>query len=246
LSAIGGHILKIGELVATEYDGAVTDPDAQARALAAESLAVNDPTGWFERLYVAAGAGTAEVPWDRGAANPVLTQWAQQQNVHGDGRRAVVVGCGLGMDAEFVAAAGFATTAFDVSETGVRTARERFPDSAVDYRTANLLDPPAEWRHGFDFVLESLTVQSLPPDYQRTATHHVADLVAAGGTLLVIAMVPSPADDGTGPPWLLSRADIEAFAYGGLESVLVEEIREDTSAWGRWRAEFRRPAGDPT
>jgi hypothetical protein len=28
----------------------MTDPDEQADVLAAESLAVHDPTGWFERL----------------------------------------------------------------------------------------------------------------------------------------------------------------------------------------------------
>src|SRR5207248_10448619 len=43
--------------------------DADARRFAHESLAVDDPTGWFERLYMAAADGTAVVPWDRGMAN---------------------------------------------------------------------------------------------------------------------------------------------------------------------------------
>jgi len=116
------------------------DPDELARSLAAESLAAADPTGWFERLYAAAEDGRAVVPWDRGAPRRMLVQWAEARELHGDGRRALVVGCGLGEDAEYVARLGFDTVAFDVAATAVRTARRRFPDSAVRYVTADLLD----------------------------------------------------------------------------------------------------------
>ena len=145
------------------------DPDEQVRRMAAESLAVDDPTGWFERLYVAAEDGVAVVPWDRGAPHQLLVQWAQAGNLGGGGRRAFVVGCGLGSDAEYVAELGFDTVAFDVAATAVRAASRRFPDSAVRYRTADLLDPPAEWREAFDLVVESLTVQALPDPPRREA-----------------------------------------------------------------------------
>jgi hypothetical protein len=49
-----------------------------------------------------------------------------------------------------VAGLGFDTVAFDVAETGVRTARERFPDWAVQYLVADLLNSPAgRWRAEF-------------------------------------------------------------------------------------------------
>ena len=64
------------------------DPDEQVRRMAAESLAVDDPTGWFERLYVAAEDGAAVVPWDRGAPHQLLVQWAQAGKLGGGGRRA--------------------------------------------------------------------------------------------------------------------------------------------------------------
>jgi hypothetical protein len=50
--------------------------DRDANRLSAESLACGDPVGWFERLYAEAGRGTAIVPWDRGAPNAMLVQWA--------------------------------------------------------------------------------------------------------------------------------------------------------------------------
>jgi SAM-dependent methyltransferase len=209
----------------------MTDPDEVSRRLAAESLAVNDPTGWFERLYAAADAGEAVVPWDRGAPHPLIVEWADRRKPVGE--RALVVGAGLGFDAEFVAGLGFDTTAFDISATAVERARERHPASNVHYRTADLLDPPAEWRGAFDLVVESLTVQSMPAGPRDLAIRGVAGFVAPGGTLLVVAFAGDEQEEG--PPWPLSRADIDAFGEG-LETVSIETVD------GRWRVELRRPA----
>lgn len=209
----------------------MTDPDEVSRRLAAESLAVDDPTGWFERLYTAADAGEAVVPWDRGGPHPLIVEWAEGRAA---GERALVVGAGLGFDAEYIAGLGFDTTAFDISPTAVRQAQAR--SASVHYRTADLLDPPAQWRGAFDLVVESLTVQSMPVGPRAQAIRNVAGFVAPGGTLLVVAFAKDAFDeDFEGPPWPLSRADIEAFG-DGLEAVTVERVES------RWRAEFRRPA----
>jgi SAM-dependent methyltransferase len=207
------------------------DPDEHTRRLAAET---DDPTGWFERLYVQARDGEAVVPWDRGQPHPVLVRWAEQQALTGDGRPAMVVGCGMGQDAEYVARLGFETVGFDISETAVQTVRTRFPDSGVRYVVADLLDPPDEWLRAFDLVVETFTVQSMPESLHKPATANVGQLVAPGGTLIVIAV---PRDEGArveGPPWPLTRAEVEAFADGDLEAVRIDLVE------GRWRAEFRR------
>jgi SAM-dependent methyltransferase len=215
------------------------EPDAQARRLAAESLAGSDPTGWFERLYAAAEQGEAAVPWDRGAPHALLEQWTRERRPEGAGRRALVVGCGLGADAEHVAGLGFATVAFDISATAVRAARRRFPDSTVQYVRADLLDPPTAWRAAFDLVVESLTVQSLPDPLRAEAIAAVPRMVGPGGTLLVIATARDATDGVPGPPWPLTRAEVEAFATGGLRALRIEEIRDASQpALRRWRAEF--------
>jgi len=210
------------------------DPDEHARHLAARSLAADDPTAWFEDLYVEAENGTAAVPWDRPAPNPLLADWAT--GLDGTGRRALVIGFGLGMDSEFVASLGFDAVAFDVSETAVRTTRARFPDSRVEYVAANLLDPPAEWHRAFDLVVESLTVQSMPPGVRERATVQVGQFVATGGTLLVIANAYDENNTYDPPPWPLTREQIEAFAGDGLEIAHLEHLDS------RWRVEFRRAA----
>jgi SAM-dependent methyltransferase len=197
---------------------------------------------WFERLYVAAEDGEAQIPWDRDGANPRLIGWAERERPQGDGRRALVVGAGLGQDAEFVAGLGFDTVAFDFSPTAVDTARRRVPDSRVSYEVADLLDPPGRWREAFDLVVESLTVQSLPEDTHPTTIREVGRMVAPGGTLLVIATGREEGRAVDGPPWPLTRAEIESFAQGGLEIVRIEEVRDpDEPHILRWRAEFRRP-----
>jgi SAM-dependent methyltransferase len=201
---------------------------------------VSDPTGWFERLYAAAEQGEAIVPWDRGGPNPVLVRWAEERGLDGAGCRALVVGSGLGGDAELVAALGFDTLAFDVSPTAVKLARDRFPDSRVDYVVADLLDPPPAWRHAFDLVVESLTAQSLPDPPRRDAIAAIAELVAPGGTLIVIAAIHDEGARGDGPPWPLTRAEVEAFASGGLRPVAIEVVRGAQPGERRWRAEFMR------
>jgi SAM-dependent methyltransferase len=214
--------------------------DEDTRRLAAESLAAGDATGWFERLYAEAEAGAAVVPWDRPQATPLLADWAARTGPDGRGRSAVVIGCGLGRDAEFVAGLGFATTAFDISATAVRVARERHPGSPVAYVVADLLDPPASWRHGFDLVVESNTVQALPRRLRDRATAAVAALVAPGGTLLVLGAVPAAVAADDGPPWPLTRAEIDAFAGGGLAAASVEQVpTQDDPSSLRWRAVFR-------
>ncbi|MEV1328634.1 methyltransferase domain-containing protein [Micromonospora costi] len=217
------------------------EDEATAR-LSAESLRAGDPTGWFERLYTEAERGEAEVPWDRGSPHGLLVEWATARELTGAGRRALVVGCGYGRDAEYLARLGFATTAFDISPTAVRVARERHPDSPVDYRVADLLDPPAAWRRGFDLVLESMNVQALPPEVRVAAFGAVGEPVAPGGTLLVIAAGRDEAEaPPAAPPWPLTRTEIDSFAGAGLAPVEVEALR-DASAVLRWRAEFHRPA----
>jgi SAM-dependent methyltransferase len=152
-----------------------------------------------------------------------------------------VVGCGLGTDAEHIAGLGFETVAFDVAPTAIETARRRFPGSPVRYTVADLLDPPGEWRQAFDLVFESLTVQSLPVEVHAEAIARVRDTVAPGGTLLVVAAARDDGPVPDGPPWPLTRAEVEAFAGDELRPVRIEQLRGDPGTPPRWRAELARP-----
>jgi SAM-dependent methyltransferase len=190
----------------------------------------------FEAMYAGAEAGGAKPPWDYGAPRPQLVEWAEAQDLAGGGRKALVVGCGYGADAEFLALLGFRTTAFDFAPTAIAGARREYPASEVNYLVADVLDLPREWQGMFDLVVESLTVQSMPPEQHSVAARNIAALVAPGGTLLVLATSREEHSEVTGPPWPLTRAEVEVFANGDLVMRRLERI--ESGAW--WRAELSR------
>lgn len=215
---------------------------ANARRLAAEHLRRGDPTGWFEPLYAGANGDPAAIQWADARPNPHLAAWLDRQRIADAGHAALVVGCGLGDDAEQLARGGFAVAAFDVAPTAVAWCRRRFPDSPVRYAVADVLDPPAAWAGAFDLVVEVYTLQVLPPEARRAAMARIAGFVAPGGTLLVVARGRDEADDPGGMPWPLTRAELAAFAAHGLAEAAFEDFADpEEPAVRRFRAEYRRP-----
>jgi len=220
------------------------DPDVVSRRIARESLDQDDPTGWFERLYSAASEGAAVVPWDRGTAHQLLTEWIDESHPDGNGKTALVVGAGTGWDAELIADLGYDTTAFDISPSAIAAARRNHPDSKAQYAVADLLAPPAEWHRAFDLVVELYTVQSLPIELQPAAIKQVGEQVGPGGTLLVIAIARPddvPDADVGGPPWPLTRAAIDSFTTPELHLIqLIQSPSPLDPTILRWRAEYLR------
>src|SRR5579863_1523500 len=121
----------------------------RARELVAEFYRKGDPLGWFEALYREAETGAAEVPWADLRPNSNLLDFWRMHPRETRGKQALVIGSGLGDDAEQLASWGFQTTAFDVAPTAISAARKRFPASSVDYAVADVLAPPNAWRHKF-------------------------------------------------------------------------------------------------
>ena len=201
---------------------------------------MGDPSGMFEGIYAGAEAGGSRPPWDYGAPRPQLVEWAEARTLAGGGREALVVGCGYGADAEFLALLGFRVTGFDFAPTAIAAARRKYPASEVSYFVADVLDLPREWLGRFDLVVESLTVQSMPPEEHTVAAQNIATLVAPEGTLLVLATTRDESSEVTGPPWPLTRAELEEFTNGDLIMRRVERI--EGGAW--WRAELARGEAD--
>lgn len=135
----------------------------------------------------------------------------------------MTIGCGLGDDAEQLAAWGFHTAAFDISESAIRACRQRFPDSNVNYTTADLLTPPREWIGLFDFVLESYTLQVLPPHLRERAIACVATLVRDGGQLLIITRGREEQDAVGQMPWPLTRGELDKVKNSGLQELSLED-----------------------
>lgn len=217
----------------------MTPPHLDHRARARQLAAEGDPVGWFDRLYREAADGVAVVPWDDGTPNPHLVSYVVSASPAP--AAALVVGCGLGEDAEWLAGRGFRVTAFDVSASAVDQARGRFPGSAVDYRVADALGLPMDWRGAFGFVFEANTLQVLPPGLRRQAALGIAATVAAGGTLVVVARGRDERDPRGDMPWPLLRAELAVFAEAGLHESSFEDFRDDEDPpVRRFRVAYRR------
>ncbi len=186
----------------------------------------DQPTDWFEPLYSNANKDGGGVPWANMKTHPCFANWLGQNPQNGEGKLALVVGCGMGDDAIELESLGFHVTAFDVSATAVEYCKERFPQSKVKFEQADLLEVQPQWQRKFDFVLEIYTVQALPPKYEKELIQNISDFVAPGGQLLVVAEVGNEQRSfDNGPPWILTPGHIDSFVSCGLtvQGKIVEE-----------------------
>src|SRR5688572_27479407 len=97
---------------------------ARQRELASEFAGRGDATGWFEELYKRADGDNQKISWADLEPNRFLRAWAERSVLRGDGRKALVVGCGLGDDAAYLDDLGFDVTAFDISPTAIEWAKK--------------------------------------------------------------------------------------------------------------------------
>jgi SAM-dependent methyltransferase len=204
-----------------------------------------DRSAWFDAVYDTAEGDPAAVPWADLAPKQELTDWLADNAAAGES--ALDIGCGLGDNAEALAAAGYRTTAFDLSATAIQWARARFPQSPVDYRAANLFDPPPEWLGAFDLVHECYTLQALHGELRENGFAAVARFVAPGGRLLVITRSAEEGTESSGPPWPLVPSELARFAALGLtcEETFAYEVRRGERVIPHIRAVWRRGNGYP-
>ena len=199
-----------------------------------KKLQINEskPTDWFDAVYSNTDLSGKNVPWANMTTHPIFQKWLDQNEFIGNGKSALVVGCGLGDDAITLEQLGFKVTAFDVSEKAIELCNKRFPDSKVSFVQADLLKGLSKWKLQFEFVLEIYTIQALPPKYETTAITNIAELVTPGGQLMVITAVQHQKRDfKLGPPWLLTPTYVDTFEKNGLLKT-HQEISEKSDFGG--------------
>ncbi len=221
------------------------DKKAEARAhlreLQADFASRGDVFGWFEALYSEAGGNTDVIPWADLEPNHFLRVWAEEKGLKGSGRKALVVGCGLGDDAKYLHDLGFKVTAFDISPTAIEWAKRLYGEADIQFEAADLFEPPRGWLGAFDFVLEIYTIQPLPLEMRPRVIDAVASFVAPRGTLVVVTRGREDDVEPDVVPWPLSRRDLSRFSENGLIEVSFVEmppIEEDEPS--RFVVEYKR------
>ena len=198
----------------------------RVRELAQKMLPQGDFAGFFDAVYSTANGDPGGVPWADLEPHPIFLNWTRQQEIQGQGRRALVVGCGLGDDAEELVRLGFQVTAFDVSPSAIAWCQRRFSASPVTYRVADLFNPPAVWQQTFDFVLEIYTIQAISRRLRLQAMQGIARFVAPAGYLFIVCRGRDPQDDPGTMPWPLTRDELVVFPQNGLCECSFEDIRD--------------------
>lgn len=196
------------------------------KSLANNALEQENPSSWFEPLYAEAQGNTDQVPWAKNQAHPYLQQWLSTYPPETTGKSALVIGCGLGDDAELLASLGYQVTAFDISPTAISWCQQRFPQSSVNYLVADLFNLDAHWQNQFDFVFECRTIQALPLNVRSQVVTKIASLVANNGTLLVVTRHRKDHTVPEGPPWALSSEELSQFVALGLQEVKCDRFIE--------------------
>lgn len=213
---------------------------ARTRKLAAEFNEKGDPLGWFDALYKEAEGDSEKVPWADMEPNRYFREWAESKGLKGDGRSALVVGCGLGDDAKYLDDLGFIVTAFDISPTAIDWAGKHYADSNINFQVGDLFKPDSRWLGAFDFVLEIYTIQPLPLEMRSMVIDSIAAFVAPGGRLVVVTRGREDGEDVDIVPWPLSREELARFGENGLAEESFDDIWDAEDEQRRFVIEYRR------
>ena len=171
----------------------------------------NDPTGWFDSIYKSANGDHTKVFWADLEPSPYLVSWLEKNPIDKPSKRACVIGCGVGDDAEALSKFGFEVTAFDISVTAIELCKNRYKDTKVNYVVADLFDYPKEWSKSFDVVYECNTIQVLPGDYRVKARIAMSSLICKDGYILVSCRSRNEGDKENTIPLPLTKCEMDEF-----------------------------------
>lgn len=187
----------------------------------------DDPSGWCDQVYIDAQGDANAVFWADRVANPYLLAWLAERPDITRPLRAITIGCGVGDDAEALAAHGYDVTAFDISPAAIALCRQRFPDSRVAYCVADLFDYPATWARQFELVFECNTIQIMAGAYRIKALNAIVGLVAPGGDALVSCRSRAVGTQQDAFPLPLDQTEIDSFVCAGLAQTAFVAYDDD-------------------
>jgi len=179
----------------------------------------DDPTGWFDSIYKDAQGDHTKVFWADLEPSPYLVNWIKENPISKSDKKACVIGCGVGDDAQALSELGFEVVAFDISASAIELCKNRYPNTKVEYVVADLFDYPKDWFESFDVVYECNTIQVLPNGYRKPAREAMSSLVAKDGYILVSCRSRNEGEKEDAIPFPLSKSEMDEF-------VSIDKLKE--------------------
>lgn len=174
-------------------------------------------------------------PWDTGKPSSQLIRVLRQHRIKPG--RALVLGCGSGTNAVYLAQQGFEVTGVDLAPTALRLAEQKAAAAGVqvNWVLADVLDLPDLGT--FDFVFDRGCYHGVR---RQGADRYVRSLLKAtrpGSRILILAGNANEPPPHYGPP-RVSEAEVRGDFRGPFRFVALDEFRFD----GRLPGD-RRPLG---
>lgn len=176
---------------------------------------------WFDYIYQSANGDFSKVFWADLEPSPFLIEWLKKEIVKKPNKKACVIGCGVGDDAEALSSFGFEVTAFDISQTAIKLCKNRYPNSNVNYVIADLFNYPKEWFESFDVVYECNTIQVLPNEYRKKARASMSSLLSKNGYILVSCRSREEGEKEDEIPKPLAKSELNEF-------VTIDKLQEQS------------------
>ncbi len=172
--------------------------------------------GWFDSIYSDAEGDYKAVFWADLQPNPYLVEWLQNNPLNKQTKSAIVIGCGVGDDAEIIAKYEYDVVAFDIAPSAIELCKSRYPDTKVSYLSTDLFDCLKNCFEDFDLVYECNTIQVLLGEYRKKALLSIVSLMAKSGDMLVSYRSEKSGEQEDDIPLPLDREEIDSFIYAGL------------------------------
>lgn len=186
--------------------------------------------------------GSSRPPWDKGFASNHLK--AAVKDGHVKPGRAVVLGCGTGTNAVYLAKKGFDVTAIDIAPTALNLAEQKAKKASVKVRwlLADVLAPPADLAP-FDFIFDRGCYHGVRRANARGYVKAAKQLSKRGTQVLIIAGNANE-ERHYGPPRVKEeelRGDFSTdFDFVKLQTVRFDSTEPDGQGALGWLALLRR------
>jgi 2-polyprenyl-3-methyl-5-hydroxy-6-metoxy-1,4-benzoquinol methylase len=167
------------------------------------------------------------IPWETGRASSQLQHVVAERQIAPC--RALELGCGMGMNAIWLAQHGFDVTAIDISSTALATARSRATEmgALVRFVQGDVLDPPSDVNGPFSFVFDRGCYHHVR---RHDVQHYLVTLerLTCPGTLALFLTGNAREARTPGPP-AVSEEEIRAELGSLFEIIDLSEFRFDLS-----------------